>query len=104
MGDDDVPQNRFEYDAVRETFHAEYADAEPTSLCNQLVSTIAAVSDREPDDVQSLYDSVDPQALETLVRGESHLQFVSFHLCGYPVSVYGDGEIVVDVSDAPDES
>jgi hypothetical protein len=103
MNDDDGPRwNRFEYDSASENFHAKYSPTEPSSLCTRLVTTVAAVSDREPHDVQPLYDAVDPDALETLVADDSCLLLVSFHLEGYRVSVHGDGEIVVDLSESSD--
>ena len=46
-----------------------------------------------------LYDVVDPDALDALFRRESATMAVEFTYRGYRVSVSGDGEVAVAVSE-----
>lgn len=63
-----------------------------------IVQTVAVAADAEPTSIEPLYESVDPDALDRLVRsyedGSTDV-VVTFPLAGHEVTVHGDGEVVV---------
>ena len=71
-----------------------------TSLSETIVSTIATLSGTRPDELERLYDRVDPDSLETLfapTNGAARRNDgrVSFRLDGYAVTVHATGTVVV---------
>lgn len=64
-----------------------------------VVNTVADVSNRDPTEVEPLYEYVDPDALDALItraRSDSPtITMVAFSLADYDVSVYADGEVAV---------
>lgn len=81
-----------------------YGWGEP-SVAIAVVEAVAAEAECEPDELTSLYDVIDPDALErffevgaTADRPEHR---VAFTYAGYDVEVSGDRRIEVTPSEAP---
>ena len=67
-----------------------------TRICVAIVEAVSEVSGVEPCQLDTrLYDVVDPDALERIVRSGGPDVQVSFRFGAYRVSVFGDGEITV---------
>ena len=99
--DDFVPE-REGYDSETETYHVRDALERPQPISVTVVQTVAAVTGTEPEDVEPLYDVIDPNALDALFRPVSEgssrrTASVSFTLHGLDVTVHASGEIVVAV-------
>ncbi|ARS91709.1 HalOD1 output domain-containing protein [Natrarchaeobaculum aegyptiacum] len=74
------------------------------SLSETIVSTVATLSGTEPDELDRLYDRVDPDSLETLFAptggtARRNAGRVSFRLAEYTVTVHASGTIVVTAAD-----
>lgn len=92
------------YDPDRETYHAgfDWPGTKPPSIA--LVEAMAAVTDADPMNLDSLYETIDPDALDDLF---GHRPFgssgfdgsVTFAFCGHEVSIHASGEIVIDLSE-----
>ncbi len=86
-GDDGVEsRSSFEWDRI------------PPSTA--VVETVAEATGVDPTDLEPLYDTLDPGALDALIvsgHGEDHRAdpTVSFTFAGYFVSIHGTGEVVV---------
>ncbi|RQH01839.1 HalOD1 output domain-containing protein [Natrarchaeobius oligotrophus] len=70
------------------------------SLSRAIVTTVATLSGREPEEMERLYDRIDPDSLEAIFEPTSDTAgrnggTVSFRLEGYSVTVHGSGTIVV---------
>lgn len=79
-------RHRYDWDAVR-----------PSTAVVEIVSVAADV---EPTDLEPLYDTFDPEALDHVVRRDGAVgpwseTTVSFTYAGHEVSVCGDGEVTV---------
>lgn len=79
--------------------HAEYdwASVPPSTA---VVETVATAANCEPTALDTLYDTLDPDALNALVRsvgarGTAAETTVSFPFDGYAVTVHGRGLVVV---------
>lgn len=67
----------------------------------RVVTAVAAAADTDPVDLPPLYDTLDPEALNTLINSsESGSVLLTFSYTGYRVTVHGNGE--VDVEGEPD--
>lgn len=83
----------------RHTFETEYTGRPPSIA---IVEAIAAIEEVSPNDVGfTLYDSVDPEALDTLfderadtTRRETDV-IAEFHVSDYTVKVASDGALTV---------
>jgi len=84
------------------TTHTIRADYDWTAIppSTAVIETVAVALDREPTATQPLYEAVDPDALNTLIRstdsdptGEEVT--VSFRFAGQSVTVHGGGSVVV---------
>ena len=77
-----------------------------------IVELVAIAMDREPSSLQPLYDVVDPEALDLLIRSDVDAEGadqtgtspradreVSFEYVGYRVTVRSDGEVTVTRDD-----
>ena len=70
------------------------------SLATTIVSTVATLSETTPDELERIYDRIDPDSLETLfapANGATRRNAgqVSFRLDRYTVTVHASGTIVV---------
>ena len=71
------------------------------SLTETIVAAIATIKDTRLIDLDPLYNSADPDALERLFRDQHasrHTIRVSFQHEGYAVVINGDGSIDIDPS------
>lgn len=77
------------------------------SVSTSVVQTVAQATNREPDELEPLYDVVDPDALDALFEGDdaSARVRVVFTYEGYQVTVSGAGDVeVATVDDVGAES
>lgn len=75
----------------------DWSDVLPSTA---VVETVAIATDREPMALGPLYDAIDPDALDTLVRSggtdpTDGIASVTFALDGHEVTVRRDGTVVV---------
>lgn len=73
----------------------EWSTTEPSQA---VVETVARADGRGQTDLPSLYEYVDPDALNTLVRTggkNGGAVSVSFPMAGYDVTVHGRGQVAV---------
>lgn len=75
----------------------DWADISPSTA---VVETLAVAMDRDPATMEPLYDRIDPDALDVLVRSDGRVPprtsvTVSFEVEGYEVTVHATGEVVV---------
>lgn len=66
-----------------------------TSVSEQVVQTVATRSNTDALDLPPLFDSVDPDALDALIR-EMTGGKVSFDYAGYNLTIDTDGVVEVD--------
>lgn len=101
---DSQNRDRSGYDPMTDTYHHQYDWDSPEPLSSAVITAVATVVDTEPTELEPLHDCVDPDALDALFRPLSEDRprsrgCISFTLDEYDVTVYGHGEIIVDVSD-----
>lgn len=90
------------YDPAGETYRVEYdwPGTQPPSVA--LVEAMAVVTDTDENDLDPLYRSIDPEALDDLFAhapGASGFDGrLTFTYCDHTVTVHGSGEIVIDLS------
>lgn len=89
--DDGVPGDG---SSVTRAVH-DWAHISPSTV---LIETIADVTDRTPTEMEPLYDSVDPDALDALLKndGTAHLAqalSISFTFEGFHVTLRSDGHL-----------
>ncbi|MFC7185692.1 HalOD1 output domain-containing protein [Halorubrum yunnanense] len=71
-------------------------DATDRSASYAVVTSIADLTDRDPDDLEPLWDSVDPDALDTFVAhaNESSTPYrLTFRYEGYAVEIAENGRL-----------
>ena len=78
---------------------AEY-DWTATTPSTAVIETVAVASDREPTGIEPLYEVIDPDALDALVRANGDEPVgvgttVTFEFGGQSVTVHGGGSVVV---------
>ncbi len=66
-----------------------------------VVEAVAAATDRATTELPPLLETIDSDALDTLLDGGSSSVFVSFRYAGTDVSVSGDGVIEVRADGGP---
>lgn len=87
-------------DREMETAFVSYDWDSDESIAETIVSTVAKLSNAEPEDIDRLYDRIDPDSLETIFepanesigRNAGH---VSFSFETYTVTIHATGTIVV---------
>lgn len=90
-------------DAIRATF-----DWSSTAPSTGVVETLAIALDCAPTAMEPLYESVDPHALDTIVRSngsgaDGTPTTLTFVHAGRDIAVHGDGTVVVRPVDACSE-
>lgn len=70
------------------------------SLATTIVSTVAALEESEPDELERLYDRIDPTSLETIfepANGSTHRNGgqLTFRFDAYSITVHATGTVVV---------
>ena len=89
------------FDPCTGAVHAQYEWGRGESLDTTVVSVVSAVTGTAMDEMDPLFDAVDPDALNDILApiGGRHLRAeggcVAFTFDGCDVSIYWDGEIVV---------
>lgn len=68
---------------------------EPDRVAEAVVYAVAEAAETDPLSIEPIYDSVDPDALDALVRSGSEGLVVSFSHGGVPVDVFADGTVRV---------
>jgi hypothetical protein len=72
-----------------------------TTVSEQVVEQVARATGTDPLELPPLYDSIDPDALDSLARGPGDVE-VSFEYAGQEVCVESGGAIRVgECSDSP---
>jgi len=83
------------------TYYLQHHFEGPARLTTTLVHAISDVAGVDMTDAEAtLYDQVDPDALDALFSRPSHNPgqvALSLTLWGYQVTVYGDGQIAITV-------
>lgn len=100
--DDDTGITDVEYDPDADAYHATF-DPETVSANAAVIESLAAVLHRDPLDIDPLYEYVDTDALDALIRSagvkSSPYLSTSFRFENADVTVRADGTIIV----APDD-
>ncbi|WP_408960773.1 HalOD1 output domain-containing protein [Natrinema sp. 74] len=96
--------DRVGYDPETETYHVQFAWTGPEPASYAVVQSLAAVTDTEPESMQPLYKTLEPNALDALFQPGSNdtprpQGTVSFAHEGHDVTVHASGEIIIDVSE-----
>lgn len=87
------------YDPTRGTFHVDHDDAESPSICYTLLRAVAAVTGIEPEELEPLSESVDPDALDALFGSSARVGedvTLTLRYSGCTLTVYSDGHVVVE--------
>jgi Halobacterial output domain 1 len=69
------------------------------SITQDIVREVATRTDVQPTELPPLYDFIDPDALDTVVRSTDSDLELSFRFAGYRVTVEGDESIRVRQDD-----
>jgi hypothetical protein len=70
----------------------DYADTAPSEA---VVRAVSALTDTEPTSLEPLYETVDPEALDRLVRSGDPGMELTIRYLDYHVTVGGDGRVAV---------
>lgn len=71
-------------------------DWSATTPSTAIAEVLGVASDREPTEIEPLYDVLDPDALDTLLADGSAETTVKFEAGGFHVTVTGDGVVIVE--------
>ncbi|WP_123538610.1 HalOD1 output domain-containing protein [Halosimplex salinum] len=72
-------------------------DSGDGTICQNVVESIAKAEGTSPTElVPSLYEVIDPDALESLFTDDQALGKVIFNYNGYEVSIFSDGYVSVE--------
>ena len=67
------------------------------SISLRVVEALATATDTAPNELDPLYNTIDPEALDRLFRPDSGDEIrVTFEYAGSDVEIRGDGTVVVD--------
>lgn len=91
MSDSEEPG---ETDLVRERF-----DWSTVSPSTAVVETVASVAGRDPDEIEPLYESIDPEAMNALLARTTETSvLVTLTLDAYEIVVRSKGDVVVSAT------
>ena len=93
-GSSDAPDQS---DSPPKAVHHDWQGLEPPSVA--VVEAVAAATDRTPTELPLLQNTLDPDALNALLTGETASVTVSFQYAGVTVSASEDGSIEVCMDD-----
>jgi len=65
-------------------------------LSERIVKEVAREEDAAPNELEPLYDAVNPDALNQLFKSQQHSGMVVFPYMGYEVFVTSDGKIKIE--------
>lgn len=80
-------------DAGSTTVRHDWTQSDQPSVT--IIEAVAAATDRTPTDLPPLQDTLDTDALDTLLNGQSSSATVSFRYADIAVSVHGNGSIAI---------
>jgi hypothetical protein len=88
-----------EYDADTGTYRATY-DSSTESVCMAIISTVAAVSETDPSELEPLYPVINPDALNALFSSKQDGRSrtggeVRFTYCGYEITATSNSDVQV---------
>ena len=88
--------DRFGYDPITETYHAQCKWVGPDELCLSIVDAVATATDQEPREMEPLFAALDPDPLQELLNsaGDDDIQ-VSFTYEECAIVVASSGDLVV---------
>lgn len=91
----DPEETRESAAAIRDEY--EWSSTAPSTA---IIEALAIATDCKPQELDPLYDSVDPDAVNTLVRSNASkstdsISTISFTHAGHDVTIHSDGELVV---------
>lgn len=99
---DDSRISDVEYDPETDAYHATF-DPDTVSANAAVIDSVAAVLHRDPLEIDPLYEYVDTDSLDALVRAaadkSSPYLSTSFRFEGTDVTVRGDGTVSVSPDD-----
>lgn len=93
---DDVPNRR------APTHHVHYDPASDANASELLVGAVADIDDADPLELEPLYETVDPDAIDDFVSSECHPDVgghMSFAFAGYDVRVHASGLLEIEPGD-----
>ena len=93
MGSSDAPNQP---NSTPEIVHHDWQGSEPPTVA--VVEAVAAATDRTPTGLPLLQNTLDPDALNTLLTREAASVTVSFQYAGTIVTVSGDGNIKIHLN------
>ena len=93
MGSSDAPNQP---NSTLEIVHHDWQGSEPPTVA--VVKAVAAATDRTPTGLPLLQNTLDPDALNTLLTREAASVTVSFQYAGTIVTVSGDGNIKIHLN------
>ncbi|ODR79566.1 hypothetical protein BG842_06585 [Haladaptatus sp. W1] len=91
-----LPEDRVGYDPETKTYYAQFDTA---TLIPTIIQSVAAVTGKPSQELDPLYEVIDPDALEKLFDNPRHNSpehegvYVSFKFASCKLSVSWDGEI-----------
>lgn len=62
--------------------------------CETIIAGVAERADEDPMDLPPLYEAVDPDAIDTIVRDGRSVQ-VTFEYAGYEITVAGPNDVAI---------
>ncbi|MFB6192015.1 MAG: HalOD1 output domain-containing protein [Haloarculaceae archaeon] len=98
----DVP---IHYDEQLDVYRTQHDRADATPLSATVVETVASISGTDADELDPLYEAVDPDALEDLfdpVGTAPAVGGVWFHYAGFRVTIRTEGEIEITPAREPE--
>lgn len=101
---DDSRVSDVEYDPETDAYHATF-DPNAVSANAAVIQSVAAVMGVDPLKIDPLYEAVDTDSLDTLIRAASQKSSpyisTSFRFEGADVTVHGDGTVAVSPDEGP---
>jgi len=94
MGSSDAPDQP---DSPPEAVHHDWKGSEPPTVA--VVEAVAAATDRTPTGLPLLQNTLDTDALNALLTGETASVTISFQYAGVIISASGDGSIKIRVGE-----
>lgn len=100
---EDNPPSTVGFDATTDTTHITFNWDDDGSVCEVIVNSIAAVTGQRPETLEPLYETINPDALESLFRPVSpkaprNTGSVTFTYERCEITVHAVGTIEIDTS------
>lgn len=91
--------DRVGYDPRTGTYHARHDVGSAEPVYHTVVTAVAAVTGHRPTDLPPLSETLDPDALDTLITGQGSDVQVGFGYGGCAVTVDSTGHVELDPGD-----